>query len=466
MHSKRLLWIIAALLVLGFGVRVAAVRGDLWLDEIWSIELAKEAGGPLGVFTALHHDNNHHLNTLYLQLLGDDRPSWAYRVVSLLASLLWLSWVGLVVARRDRLEAVLVLLLLAPSYLFVLLGTEARGYALILLFLVLAWFCLESELRDRPGRWWPLFGSFSVLGLLSHLSFSFFLLGGFAWVVHAEAGSNRPWRQQLQTLVRLFGLPAAFALLLYWVDVRHIRVGGAPLMGAAEGVGRASALALGLPAAGFFLVLAPLVLGVTAGVEIERRRKRGHSEWVFFALSIFVAPALALVVARPPFVAARYFLIPVFLSLLLLAGMLRRWWQEKETGGRAAAALMLAIIVVGNVVQLGRFLAELRGEYAQAVERIAVEAKGRPVSVGSDHDHRNRMVLEFYTRRDQPELAMEYVGVGDWEARQVDWLVLHSFEEGLYGNPTLQTPAGSYTLVETYRHYGLSGWDWFLYRKE
>jgi len=470
LHSKQIQWAIVALLVMGVGVRLAAVRGDLWLDEIWSIELAKEAGGPLGVFTALHHDNNHYLNTLWLQLLGDHRPSWVYRVAPLLASLLWLVWVGLAVARRNRSEAVLVLLLLSPSYLFVLQGTEARGYALLLLFLVLSWSCLDLEIRGRSGPWGPLFGVFSILGLLAHLSFSVFLLGGAAWVVFGSTRSSGRSHGMLRVLVRLFGLPAVIVLLLYWVDGRHIRVGGAPLMNAAEAVGQATALALGLPATGFFLALAPVVLGATAVVELERRRKKGDSEWILFAVSIFIAPALALALAlalaRPPFVAARYFLIPVFLTLLLLAGLLCRWWKEGETGKRVTVALVLVVIVGGNVVQLGRFLTALRGEYAQAVERLAVEAANRPISVGSDHDHRNRTVLEFYTRREHPELAVEYIEVGDWEARQPEWLFLHSFAEGLYGHPVLKTPAGSYALVETYRHYGLSGWDWFLYRKE
>lgn len=466
LQPRQLQWALFALLVLGLGVRVAAARGDLWLDEIWSIEMAQRAGGPLGVFTALHHDNNHYLNTLALLVLGDLRSSWVYRIVPLVASALWLIWVAMAVGKRSRLEAVFVMALLSPSYFFVLLGTEARGYAPLLLFLSLAWTCLELEMQGRPGPWKLLFGIFSILGLLSHFSFVFFLSGALAWVVYdAVARAHRPavkWAR----CVRLFALPMAAASLLYWLDGRHLRVGGAPLMGVAEAVGQAAALALGLPAHGLWLVLAPLILTVVVSLELQRRRNRGDSDWMVFVIAIFIAPALALLTLRPPFVAARYFLIPLFLALLLLAGFLRHAWQQGGAGRRATVAAVLIVILAGNLVQLSRFLIGLRGDYGKAVDRLALEASGLPISIGSDHDHRNRTVLQFYARRDHPDLEVEYVEVGEWATEQPEWLLLHSFEEGLYGNPLLRTPAGTYRLVETFRHHGLSGWDWFLYRRD
>ena len=54
------------LLVLSAGLRLLAARGDLWLDELWSLSFARQMTSPLDVWTAIHHDNNHPLNTLYL----------------------------------------------------------------------------------------------------------------------------------------------------------------------------------------------------------------------------------------------------------------------------------------------------------------------------------------------------------------------------------------------------------------
>ncbi|HEY1302347.1 MAG TPA: hypothetical protein VGF24_02280, partial [Vicinamibacterales bacterium] len=54
------------LLTAAIGLRVIAARGDLWLDELWSLSFARQLDSPLQIWTSIHHDNNHPLNTLYL----------------------------------------------------------------------------------------------------------------------------------------------------------------------------------------------------------------------------------------------------------------------------------------------------------------------------------------------------------------------------------------------------------------
>src|SRR5512143_455296 len=51
---------------LGSILMVLSARGDLWLDEIWSIFFAEAARSPCEILTLFRHDNNHVLNTLYL----------------------------------------------------------------------------------------------------------------------------------------------------------------------------------------------------------------------------------------------------------------------------------------------------------------------------------------------------------------------------------------------------------------
>ena len=47
------LWIAAALGVASGVVRLLAAGADLWLDEIWSIELARTVSSPLDVVTRI-----------------------------------------------------------------------------------------------------------------------------------------------------------------------------------------------------------------------------------------------------------------------------------------------------------------------------------------------------------------------------------------------------------------------------
>ncbi|MBA3896385.1 MAG: hypothetical protein H0X36_04455, partial [Sphingomonadaceae bacterium] len=72
------LCMIAALIL-----RVLNARGGLWLDEAWSVVLAGEAAPVVGVFASINHDNNHHLNTLWVQLLGPAAPPLALRALAI-----------------------------------------------------------------------------------------------------------------------------------------------------------------------------------------------------------------------------------------------------------------------------------------------------------------------------------------------------------------------------------------------
>src|SRR5436309_2671576 len=102
---------LTVLVLLAAAVRVAAAGDDFWLDEIWSLRLAQGMRSPLDVFLTLRLDNNHHLNTLFLYLLGDQNDWRVYRLASLAAGVgtVLVGWhVG---ARRGRLEAAVAVLL-------------------------------------------------------------------------------------------------------------------------------------------------------------------------------------------------------------------------------------------------------------------------------------------------------------------------------------------------------------------
>ena len=66
--------VVLAAMAVGLGLRIAAARGGLWLDEAWSAVYAAQAQTPIGVFLRINHDNNHHLNSLWLQAIGLAAP--------------------------------------------------------------------------------------------------------------------------------------------------------------------------------------------------------------------------------------------------------------------------------------------------------------------------------------------------------------------------------------------------------
>ncbi len=75
--------LIAAAIILAATVVLAlAATGELWLDEILSLQWAKEAASPLDLLRIYRHDNNHPINTLWLFLLGPERMPLTYRTLA------------------------------------------------------------------------------------------------------------------------------------------------------------------------------------------------------------------------------------------------------------------------------------------------------------------------------------------------------------------------------------------------
>jgi uncharacterized membrane protein len=141
-----LVWIAIALsLVFALGLRLAAASGDLWLDEIWSVLIARTLHSAADVFT-LRHDNNHPLNTLYLYLLGQPRLQLEYRLASVLSGVACIGLVGYSAWRRwGARESWLATVLCAVSFPIVLYSSEARGYGLLLFFALMAFVGMEPR---------------------------------------------------------------------------------------------------------------------------------------------------------------------------------------------------------------------------------------------------------------------------------------------------------------------------------
>ena len=115
--SGRLLVLIAVLLIAAAAIlRIRAAHNDLWLDEIWSLNLLQIVSSPLGVLTSLHYDNNHYLTTLWMFLLPGRGNWWGYRIPSVIGGIGTVVVGGLIGYRRSRVNAVILMVLTAFSY--------------------------------------------------------------------------------------------------------------------------------------------------------------------------------------------------------------------------------------------------------------------------------------------------------------------------------------------------------------
>jgi hypothetical protein len=137
--------VIALLTLVGLALRMAAARGGMWTDEAWSVVFAAQARDPLGIFLRINHDNNHHLNSLWLQAIGMHASSMLARAPAILAGTLTIPAAALLFARRSSAGAIAAAALFAISPIMVTYGSEARGYAsMILATIIMIWLVTNS----------------------------------------------------------------------------------------------------------------------------------------------------------------------------------------------------------------------------------------------------------------------------------------------------------------------------------
>src|SRR4029077_19307910 len=125
-------------------LRVRGAMNDLWLDEIWSLDLVREIRSPIEVFTKIHHDNNHYLNSLFMYFTGQ-RGNWpGYRIPAVVAGCGTVILAWLIGLRRNKSAALFSMLIVAFSYVLVLYSSEARGYGSLIFFCFLCFLSLQS----------------------------------------------------------------------------------------------------------------------------------------------------------------------------------------------------------------------------------------------------------------------------------------------------------------------------------
>ena len=234
-----------AILVAAAAVRVCGARGDLWLDEIWSLRAVSQISSPLDVFTKIHYDNNHYLNTLFLYYVGPHGNSLQYRAFSILAGVGAVAMAWLVGRRRSAAAGLLTMLLTAFSYVMVLYSSEARGYIAAVFFALLSFYLLDRHFETK--QWWlaTMFSLSAAMGFLSHLTFLSFYLAALLWSGYRLMKSRPGFRQTAITTLLCHAIPIALLATLYFVDVRHLTFVGGTSSTPLNGYGTASGLGLG-----------------------------------------------------------------------------------------------------------------------------------------------------------------------------------------------------------------------------
>jgi hypothetical protein len=460
--------LLVVLLVGSFVLRFAAADNALWCDEVVSILHAARLRRAWDVFR-LHQDNNHPLNTLALRLLSSGGAGSSQRIVSVIASCLTvlvaarIAWRHTQLLGRDRARAGWAAVAGAAAtgfcYPLVSFGTEARGYGMAMLFTATAALAiLECEHASAPRAdangstprppgpgWAPIlcWNISACLAFAAHLTAIFVLLAGGVWSVLFV------WKR-LDTAGRRLGfltawnlLPAVAALGIYVVFASRIAIAGGPQWSYATVLDELAGLATGLPYRRGLWIGVPILVACLAGglAPHLRRDSNGRAAWpalaAFFGVGIVLAPALVLVIQPPPYLHARYFLLPLSLLILLIPAALPE--SKAPAPLRGVVALLAMLAVAGNARELADLILHGRGEYLRCIDAIDADARSRktPVVVGIHSQFRIGSVTNFYLKQMGSLDRVRLVPI-DQGIRDADWLIVDPTSP-YYGAPSVSS---------------------------
>ncbi|GAB2175598.1 hypothetical protein [Dongia sp. agr-C8] len=462
-----------AILLLALILRILGANGELWLDEIWSLKLIDEVEARHDLLWGLAIDNNHYLNTLWLWIVGADAPVLLQRALSILLGVAAVAAAGLALRRSGPAGVLGAMALFAVSYPMVNYGSEARGYAGLILMTLLAILLTESatagSARDRRR-----------LGFanLAAVLFQPIALGGIAGQILWSAWMNRPsgkpsfaairrviaaTEATFSWTVRLL-IPVAAIITFAVLHAEGYRIAGTDpftVAGFVAGYGGMLHLLLGLPDAAPDWVALP----IGAAVSIfgwQRARRRAPNTAALYIIFLVVLP-LAMFAARLPNIHfPRYYLASAVVFLLVLSDLFAAAWARGGAVRLLGAALLLAI-AVGNLADVSRLLRDGRDQSAAVMKMVAGAG---PVLVTSDQDVRNRPILEFFATR--YHLPLTYVPTAEICAKQPQWLLSSSNDAEM--PETLDTStvgcARIFRKEASFPQWGLSGLPWTVYRTE
>lgn len=466
-------WLTISIVAVLSGIlRVACSENDLWLDEIWSLALSKQLSSPWAVLRAIN-DNNHPLNTVFLYFAGDPDSAWVCRSFSIVTGTISVMLGGLVArahfktAFGDRgdgannITGVVGAFLIGISYIFVLYSSEARGYASLVFFSLLALYALDRGLL-RSSVWFAVYWAACVLALLSHPEAYEVIIAGLCFTfIHSPTKVSL--RDRLLKVALWHAVPIIVSVAYYILFVGRLKIGGGPTSDFIHTIAQVAMYTFGIPSpvsdvTGVTLLFFVVLLGLAV------LRSRTNGVWLLYILGVLGGVILQFFRPERVQLFPRYFLINALFLILLAAILIGKVWCSNPR-----LRVYLAAMLAGSSCVNASFALELlkfgRGEYGKAVEFIGRSSVKSEISIGTDHNFRNLALLDFYAKRLRPGQRFRYypAGVADIDGPQ--WLLLHRLDGFITPSPTQPGPLGSqYIYVARFRHAPLSGWDWILYR--
>lgn len=211
--------LVAGLTALALVLRLVAVNGGLWIDEIYSL-VDSFRPSLHQIVTTYRHDNHHPFYSVlaHLSMAAFGEAPWTIRLPAVLfgaASVPALYLLGREVAGRR--EAAFAAALLAVSYHHVWFSQNARGYVIIAWCTIMATWLLVRLMATGRFHYAAWYAVVVALGAWTHLTMVFIALGHAAAIglhlVRRPATGHHPLG--LAASAGAFALAALLTVALY-----------------------------------------------------------------------------------------------------------------------------------------------------------------------------------------------------------------------------------------------------------
>lgn len=467
--SSLLPYLALSAVVLGILLRLFAALTDLWLDELWSLGYALNADSAFSILWKLKIDNNHIFNTLYLYGIGSVTDYILYRIPSFAAGCLTLIVLYKESGKTGDRSLLILSLLLSISFLMVLYASEARGYSVMMMALVILLILLQRYhqnplLSTAFGIWVYVF-----VGLISQFSFALFLLAAPVWSA-AELWARFDTGKAIRHFTLAWLIPLIFSASVYWFYIIQIPPGSGYLFPSSFEVILNALLALigfppvspSRPDIGAGLLFMWLFAVAWIFSAIYSLYKIGDRRWIFFIISIVGVPLFVALVIQPRVFSVRYILVAI-VSVYWLFSIHTAFLLSGTLRGHFLLPSLIAIsLVTGNMYHNIQLLMYGRGRPAAAVSHIAKYSTSKLAVIRSDIDFRTLMVLSFYWPR---EANVNYHYLRNDEPGDAEWYLKQTrddFEPIVF---SFCEDHVCYCFRVRFPYVVESGWEWRIFSR-
>jgi hypothetical protein len=456
------------IIILATAIRIWSARGDMWIDEIWSLYnlgLATGSVDPVDGVALFFHANTHALNTVYMGLVnlvaGEHAPAIAYRALSIVSGV-GAVWMAALIGRRDSVNGALITAFMtALSYPLVHYSGEARGYSTMMFAALASAYALDQYLINPSRERVRNFVIFAMIGLLSHLTFVVMLAGLGLWALSHIYIQHRSATATLKRLVPLFGIQSLTLLMFGALAVNNMVRGGDCCPEAAlDSIQIITLLTFGinglhgvpdLPFWGLYLFM------MIAVVWLFRQNRLS---WIMLIIVVVLFPLITVITEDQPNVIHRYFLLSALFGLMIYAGMLSHLWGQKGLR-RAFAGMILVFFTLSNGVLYLQSTIGNRGQYRATIQDI-VSGEDRLQRVTGYPDFSVGTLFRYYLAGLGLEHGATWVSEENEGSTPADWYI-HGYLDGKAPADSLMRKGAVYTLHSLYSQWGLSGDTWALY---